>query len=97
MTEEAKLTKTEKLNTVKVTTSNAISKFGDVLFDYVNTVFLSSIPNGGFWLSFYQSSEVLISVFFNFWGGAVSDSGNRKRIIFHCDLIYLSYISNFYS
>ena len=46
MTEEAKLTKTEKLNTVKVTTSNAISKFGDVLFDYVNTVFLSSIPNG---------------------------------------------------
>ena len=87
MTEEAKLTKTEKLNTVKVTTSNAISKFGDVLFDYVNTVFLSSIPNGGLWLSFYQSSEVFISVFFNFWGGAVSDSGNRKRIIFHCDLI----------
>ena len=84
---EAKLTITERLNTAKVTVSNAISKFGDVLFDYVNSVFLSATPNGGLWLSLYQSSEVLVNVFFNFWGGALSDSGNRKQIIFRCDLI----------
>ncbi|WP_241010061.1 hypothetical protein [Lactobacillus helveticus] len=33
-----KLTSTERLNTIKVTSSNAISKFGDVLFDYINSV-----------------------------------------------------------
>ena len=68
-----KLTSTERLNTIKVTSSNAISKFGDVLFDYINSVFLSNSRNGGLWLALYQSSEVLISVFFNFWGGALSD------------------------
>lgn len=34
-----KLSHTEKINTVKVTSSNVISKFGDILFDYVNSVF----------------------------------------------------------
>jgi len=82
-----KLTLTECLNTIKVTSSNAISKFGDVLFDYINSVFLSSTHNGAFWLALYQSSEVLISVFFNFWGGALSDNSNRKKIIWHCDVI----------
>lgn len=55
-----KLSHTEKINTVKVTSSNVISKFGDILFDYVNSVFLSSVANGGLWLSLYQSSEVCI-------------------------------------
>lgn len=82
-----KLTSTERLNTIKVTSSNAISKFGDVLFDYINSVFLSNSRNGGLWLALYQSSEVLISVFFNFWGGALSDKSNRRNIIWHCDMI----------
>lgn len=82
-----KLSHTEKINTVKVTSSNVISKFGDILFDYVNSVFLSSVANGGLWLSLYQSSEVFISVIFNFLGGVLSDTGNRKKIIWHCDLI----------
>lgn len=88
MTEhKEKLNPIERTNTAKVTVSNGVSKFGDVLFDYVNSTFLSSIPSGGLWLSLYQSSEVFISVFFNFWGGALSDTGNRKQIIFRCDLI----------
>jgi len=82
MKKKNNLTKIELLNTSKVTISNAISKFGDVLFDYVNTVFLSSISNGGLWVSFYQSSEVIISVFFNFWGGAISDNNDRKKLFF---------------
>lgn len=81
------LTPSEKKNTLKVTASNMISKFGDILFDYVNSVFLDSLANGGFWLSLYQSSEVLISVIFNMLGGVVSDSGNRKKIIWYCDLL----------
>lgn len=84
---ENKLTKVELKNTTKVTSSNVVSKFGDVLFDYVNSVFLSGSANGGLWLALYQSSEVVISTFFNFWGGALSDYGNRKRIIWQCDII----------
>ncbi|WP_173001184.1 hypothetical protein [Lactobacillus helveticus] len=51
-----KLTSTERLNTIKATSSNAISKFGDVLFDYINSVCLSNSRNGGLWLALYQSS-----------------------------------------
>ncbi|QIH23099.1 MFS transporter [Lactobacillus iners] len=43
--------------------------------------------NGGILLALYQSSEILISVFFNFLGGALSDQNNRKEIIWHCDII----------
>lgn len=81
-----KLSQRERLNTLKVTLSNGISKFGDILFDYVNSVFLSGITNGGFWLSLYQSSEVIISVIFNFIGGSFSDLNDRKKIIWYCDL-----------
>ncbi|WP_281412854.1 MFS transporter [Lactobacillus corticis] len=73
-------------NTAKVISSSAISKFGDMLFDYVNSVLLSGSKNGGWLLSIYQSSEVFTSVLFNFLGGALSDYKNRKNIIFICDL-----------
>ena len=43
--------------------------------------------NGGILLALYQSSEILISVFFNFLGGALSDQNNKKEIIWHCDII----------
>ena len=82
MKKKNNLTKIELLNTSKVTISNAISKFGDVLFDYVNTVFLSSISNGGLWVSFYQSSEVIISVFFNFWGELFQIIMTEKKLFF---------------
>lgn len=61
----------EKKNTAKVISSSAISKFGDMLFDYVNSVLLSGSKNGGWLLSIYQSSEVFTSVLFNFLGGGI--------------------------
>lgn len=81
-----KLSKVECKNTTKVTLSNCISKFGDILFDYINSVWLTGLGNGGFWLAIYQSSETFISVFFNFLGGFLSDFKNRKKIIWICDL-----------
>lgn len=82
-----KLSKTEVTNTSKVAISNTVSKFGDILFDFINSTFLTHIAGGSLWLSFYQSSEVLVSIFFNLWGGVVSDNNDRQKIIWHCDLI----------
>ena len=81
-----KLTHDEVRNTIKVTASKCISKYGDILFDYMNSIFLAKLGNGSFFLSLYQSSEVITSVIFNFLGGIVSDFKNRKDTIFYCDI-----------
>ena len=43
-----KLNERELANTVKLVTSNGISKLVDILFDYVNSVWLSKLGNGSF-------------------------------------------------
>lgn len=81
------LKKSEILNTVKVTSSSVISKFGDILFDYVNSVWLAKMNGGSLWLAIYQSSEVIIGLIFNFLGGVISDLKNRKNILVICDIL----------
>ncbi|EFO68888.1 hypothetical protein HMPREF9210_0593 [Lactobacillus iners SPIN 1401G] len=39
---------------------------------------LSSVNNGSFLLALYQGSEILISVFFNFLGGALTKIIKKK-------------------
>lgn len=82
-----KLNERELANTAKLVTSNSISKLGDILFDYVNSVWLSKLGNGSFWMAVYQSSETIVSVFVNFIGGILSDTKQRKSIIWICDII----------
>ena len=82
-----KLNERELANTRKLVTSNGISKLGDILFDYVNSVWLSKLGNGSFWMAVYQSSETIVSVFVNFIGGILSDTKQRKNIIWICDII----------
>lgn len=82
-----KLNERELANTVKVVISNGVSKLGDILFDYVNSVWLSKLGNGSFWMAVYQSSETIVSVFVNFIGGVLSDAKQRKSIIWICDII----------
>lgn len=69
-----KLNERELANTVKVVISNGVSELGDILFDYVNSVWLSKLGNGSFWMAVYQSSETIVSVFVNFIGGVLSDA-----------------------
>ena len=63
-----KLNERELLSTVKLVTSNGISKFGDILSDYVNSsLAIVKLGNGSFDAAVYQSSETIaISVFVNF-------------------------------
>ncbi|MPW13653.1 hypothetical protein [Lactobacillus helveticus] len=79
------LSKKEIFNTIKVTSSSVISKFGDILFDYVNSVWLTGIHKGSFWLAIYQSSEIFVGIIFNFLGGVLSDLKNRKNIFANCN------------
>lgn len=82
-----KFTKQEISNTFKIVTSNSVSKLGDILFDYVNSVWLSKLGSGSFWMAIYQSSETFIGIFVNLIGGVLSDFKNRQNIIWLCDTL----------
>lgn len=65
-----------------------ISKFGNIIFDYANNVWLAY--NSGFGLTalaFYQSSEAIVNIMLNVFGGVVSDRKRRKVILFVTDFI----------
>lgn len=64
------------------------SKIGDIVFDYVNsTVIVSAFTNSTWVLALYQSSQVIINIFFNLIGGAVADLGRRKDILILSDCL----------
>ena len=64
------------------------SKVGDIVFDYVNNVVLvQAFTNSSWVLALYQSSQTIIIVLFNIVGGAIADSGKRKRILIITDLL----------
>ncbi len=64
------------------------SKFGNIIFDYANSVSIVSVFAGKPWvLAIYQSSETIIQILFNLIGGAKADKGNRKRIVIITDIL----------
>lgn len=81
-------------------TSKGISKIGDILFDFANNTFLSSLnPTSLSLVAIYQSLESVIGVLFNLFGGVIADSFKRKKIIITTNIlcgiacIILSFIS----
>lgn len=75
------------------------SKIGDIVFDYVNNVVLVQTYNNSSWvLALYQSSQNIINVLFNLIGGAIADSGKRKRILIITDLLsaFICLITSFF-
>lgn len=66
--------KVEQKNASLLVSINAISKVGDVLFDYVNNSFLASLNmNSMVLVEGYQSLENIIGVLFNLFGGVIAD------------------------
>lgn len=93
--------KVEQKNASLIVSINAISKIGDVLFDYVNNSFLASLNmNSMVLVEGYQSLENIIGVLFNLFGGVIADRFRRKKIIILSDFlsglacIALSFISD---
>lgn len=75
------------------------SKIGDIVFDYVNSVVIvQAFINSSWVLALYQSSQSITSVLFNLIGGAIADSGKRKKILIISDLLsgLVCFITSFF-
>lgn len=65
----------------------SLSTLGNALFDYVNTVFITSFPNSIYYLAIYQNIEFVINIIFSPIGGVLGDKFNKKFILVFVDLI----------
>lgn len=82
-------------------TRAAINKIGNMLYDYGNSIWLASLGAlGQTVLGIYQISELVTSILFNPFGGAIADRFSRRKVLMVTDLIcaclclLISFISN---
>lgn len=80
---------TSSKNSFKIIGANVTSILGNRIFDYANTILISSMGKDSiYYLSFYQNAETIISLFFNIIGGGVSDRySNKKKLIIATDIM----------
>lgn len=90
----------ERHNIISIVSSRMISRIGDIMFDFANNTFLSSLnPTSLSLVAIYQSLESMIGILFNLFGGVFADSFKRKKIIITTNIlcgiacIILSFIS----
>lgn len=77
-----------KKNEVKLLSSRAINKIGNVMYDYGNSTWIAGLGViGQKYLGCYQLAENLISLVLNPIGGAVADRFKRRRILLVTDFI----------
>lgn len=78
------MNKIEKKNTTILVNSSAITKFGDILFDYANNTFLASLNlNSMMLVGIYQTLENIVGIIFNLFGGVFADcQGPSKNVGF---------------
>lgn len=82
------MNKIEKKNTTILVNSSAITKFGDILFDYANNTFLASLNlNSMMLVGIYQTLENIVGIIFNLFGGVFADQFQRKKILILTDFL----------
>lgn len=75
-------------NIISIVASRAISRIGDIMFDFANNTFLAGLsPTSLSLVAIYQSLESVIGVLFNLFGGVIADSFNRKKIIIGTNIL----------
>ena len=73
---------------VQLISRGAVNKIGNMLYDYGNSVWLTSMGTiGQTVLGMYQISELVTSILVNPFGGVVSDRFSRRRILMTTDLV----------
>ncbi|MBY5034833.1 MFS transporter [Streptococcus gallolyticus] len=73
---------------VKLLTSRAINKIGNIFYDYGNSVWLASMGAvGQQFLAFYQMSDTVTSILFNPISGAIVDRFKRRKILLTTSLL----------
>lgn len=77
-----------KKNIILLISRGQTNNFGNRVYDYANKIFISTLPKSSvFFMSVYQSTEVIAQIFFNLIGGFVADFGNRKKILILTDIV----------
>ena len=80
--------KNNKTNKYLLIIGKETSRFGNILFDYANSILIVNIfKTNALFLAIYQSSETIISIVFNLIGGVFADQGRKKRIIVFTDIL----------
>ena len=73
---------------VQLISRGAITKIGNMLYDYGNSVWLASMGTiGQTVLGIYQISELVTSILVNPFGGVISDRFSRRKILMTTDLV----------
>lgn len=76
-----------KKNILLLISRGQTNNFGNRVYDYANKIFIAALPKSSvFFMSVYQSTEVIAQIFFNLIGGFVADFGNRKKILILTDI-----------
>lgn len=74
------LNRQEVKNSTNFISSRAISRIGDIMFDFANNTFLTSVsPNSLYLIGAYQILENIISIIFNLVGGVIEDSFKKIK------------------
>lgn len=88
MSEEKIAKKNNLINKFLLIIGKETSRFGNILFDYANSILIVNMfKTNALFLAIYQSSETIISIFFNLLGGVFADQGKKKRIIVFTDIL----------
>ena len=86
--EENQIVKVTKVNIFLLTFRSVASKLGNIIFDYINSIFIVGLSASSVKImGLYQSSQSVINIFLNLVGGYFADMGNRKRILVTTDLM----------
>ena len=73
---------------VQLISRGAITKIGNMLYDYGNSVWLASMGTiGKTVLGIYQISELVTGILVNPFGGVISDRFSRRKILMTTDLL----------
>lgn len=77
-----------KKNILLLISRGQTNNFGNKVYDYANKIFIAALPNSSvFFMSLYQSTEVIAQIIFNLIGGFIADFGNRRKILIITDII----------
>lgn len=88
MNEEMIAKKNNKRNKFLLIFGKETSRFGNILFDYANSILIVNMfKTNALFLAIYQSSETIISMVFSLLGGVFADQGKKKKIVVITDLL----------
>lgn len=66
-----------------------LSKIGNIIFDYVNSIWIVGLAsNSSMVMAIYQSSQIIVNIFLNIFGGVFADRYDRKKILVLTDSLF---------